>query len=161
MSSSADQGRAAIAGGTAIVADVRNAPLLDESVDLVLCISTIEHIGRENDVYGTSAEEPERRADIDSLMEMSRWLRPGGRLLLSVPFGKFEDHGWLVNYDEERLTTLVAASALSVVSERYFELAGGWVERNKHDVTHRGYRSLGAPHAGAVALLELKKEKTP
>jgi O-antigen chain-terminating methyltransferase len=150
--------RIEMCGGRSVVADVRNAPFDDGSVDLVLCISTIEHIGRANDAYGTMGEVSSTRADIDALIEMSRWLRPGGRVLLSVPFGKLEDHGWLTNYDDERLSSLVQASGLSIVSEQYLELAGGWVDRDRREIAKRGYRSFGAPHAGAVALLELVKQ---
>ncbi len=150
--------RIEMCGGRSVVADVRNAPFDDGSADLVLCISAIEHIGRANDAYGTMGEVSSTRADIDALIEMSRWLRPGGRVLLSVPFGKLEDHGWLTNYDDERLSSLVQASGLSIVSEQYLELAGGWVDRDRREIAKRGYRSFGAPHAGAVALLELVKQ---
>lgn len=150
--------RAQMAGGTPVVADVRGAPFDDGSVDLVLCISTIEHIGRSSNKYGIIGDLGEGRPDIDALREMVRWLRPGGRILLSVPFGRFEDHGWLINYDHDHLSSLIASSGLIVVSEQYLESSGGWVPRDARDVAQRGYRSLGAPHAGAVALVELRKE---
>jgi len=155
-----DVERARAAGGAAVVADVRAAPFEDGTVDLVLCISTIEHIGRSNPTYGIADDLGDGRQDIPALREMARWLRPGGRVLLSVPYGRFEDHGWLINYDREHLTSLIAASGLEIANEQYLELAGGWVPRDVHDVVHRGYRSLGAPHAGAVALVELRKEMT-
>ncbi len=141
-----------------MVADVREAPFEDRSIDLVLCVSTIEHIGRPNSMYETVDDPGEERQDIVALREMARWLRPDGRVLLSMPFGRFEDHGWLINYDKEHLTALIDASGLTVVSEEYLEFAGGWVPRDVHEVAQRGYRSLGAPHAGAVALIELRKE---
>lgn len=153
-----DLERAQVVGGAPVVADVRDAPFEDASVDLVLCISTIEHIGRANSTYGVIAEPGEGRPDIDALREMVRWLRPGGRILLSVPFGRFEDQGWLINYDHGYLSSLIEASGLTVVSEQYLESAGGWAPRDVRDVARRGYRSLGAPHAGAVALVELRKE---
>lgn len=153
-----DVERARIAGGTAVTADVRDAPFEDGSVDLVLCISTIEHIGRTNSTYGIIGDVGEGRPDVDALREMVRWLRPGGRVLLSVPFGRFEDQGWLINYDHDYLSSLIDASGLVIESEQYLESAGGWVPRDVADVAQRGYRSLGAPHAGAVALVELRKE---
>jgi len=154
-----DPQKADVAGGTAVVADVRSAPFVSGSIDLVLCISTIEHIGRENVLYGTSEDGGrDDPPDIEAIHEMARWLRPGGRLLLSVPFGKFEDHGWLINYDQEHLERLIETSGLTVIDEQYLEFSGGWVPRNAQDIAERGYRSLGAPHAGAVALVELHKE---
>jgi len=151
--------RAQAAGGTAVVADVRDAPFEDGTVDLVLCISTIEHIGKSNTTYGIADDLSEGRQDIPALREMARWLRPGGRVLLSVPYGRLEDHGWLTNYDREHLDALIDASVLTIASEQYLELSGGWVQRDVHEVARRGYRSLGAPHAGAVALVELRKEE--
>ncbi len=90
---------------------------------------------------------------------VARWLAPGGRLLLTVPFGRFEDHGWLVNYDAARLDALVAASGLRVATARYYEQRGGWVPCEPSEVARRGYGTLGVPYAGAVALLELVKSR--
>ena len=152
-----DVERARLAGGKPVVADLRNAPFRSSTMDLVLCVSTIEHVGRRDDVYGTDADGGQRGSDMEAITEMARWMAPGGRLLLSVPFGRFEDHGWLINYDADRLDRLVEASGLDLENSVYLELAGGWVRRDREDVAHRGYRSGGAPHAGAVALLELRK----
>ena len=53
-----------------IVADGAHTPLSAEAIDTVLCLETLEHV-----------HDPLR-----VMREMSRVLRPAGRLLLSVPF---------------------------------------------------------------------------
>ena len=42
---------------------------------------------------------------------------------MTVPFGKFEDVGWLINYDMDHLTELVKSSQLDIVEQLYF----GWM----------------------------------
>ncbi|HEX2028775.1 MAG TPA: class I SAM-dependent methyltransferase [Nitriliruptorales bacterium] len=138
-------------------ADIRSHVFAPDSFDLVLCISTIEHVGRDNRRYGLGDGDGEERPDHRAISTMARWLRPGGRVLLSVPFGRYEDHGWLINYDAERLDALIAASGLELVADSYYEQRGGWVPCSREEIRRRGYRSLGVPHAGAVALIELRR----
>jgi len=54
-----------------VQADIIRAPFKDEIFDVILCISTIEHI--EN--------------DIGAMMEMKRLLKYGGKLYVSAPLG--------------------------------------------------------------------------
>lgn len=143
-----------------VVADARHDVFRGGVFDLVLLISTIEHIGRDNSGYGIHgdagvSEHPDRQA----IATIARWLRPAGRLLVTVPFGRFEDHGWLINYDAAHLDALVAASGLDLTSAQYYEQRGGWVPCEPHEVRHRGYGTLGTPYAGAVALLELARPR--
>lgn len=145
---------------TRVVADARHDVFRAGAFDLVLLISTVEHVGRDNSGYGIGghgggSEHPDRQA----IATIARWLSPGGRLLVSVPFGRYEDHGWLVNYDAAHLDALVAASGLDLASAQYYEQRGGWVPCDRHEVRHRGYGTLGTPYAGAVALLELARPR--
>ena len=53
-----------------IVADINDMPLRDEVVDGIVCDTVLEHL----------------REPLGALQEMSRIMRPGGTLILSVPF---------------------------------------------------------------------------
>jgi O-antigen chain-terminating methyltransferase len=74
-------------------ADVRRMPYATDVFDLIWCVSTIEHVGRDNTRYGLPPEPPDPDADLVTLNEMARVLQPFGRLLISVPLGRREDHG--------------------------------------------------------------------
>ncbi len=107
--------------------DGRALPYRDRSFDLVLCVSTLEHMGRDNTRYGVA---PPQGSEGDALFleELGRVLSPGGRLLVTVPVGRLEDHGWFIQYDPDSWTALVDRSPLDVEEERIFELTDeGWV----------------------------------
>ena len=93
-----------------VEADLRTLPFADASFDVVICASTLEHVGMDNTIYGsveTRAADPaseQRRA----LAELLRVCRRGGRVLLTLPFGVAEDHGWLRQLDFDDLEELLA-----------------------------------------------------
>jgi SAM-dependent methyltransferase len=66
-----------------LLADIGNLPLPDASFDVVVSLSTIEHVGL--DWYTPS---PDGTSDHRVVAEVERLLKPGGRFLLTVPFGQ-------------------------------------------------------------------------
>src|SRR5262245_12723325 len=109
-----------------LTADVRALPLPDDSVDQVLLVSTLEHVGADNTGYGLAAEnEPGSR--IDALRELARVLRPNGSLLVTVPLGEPGDHGWYRLDDVRGWTRLFTAAGLFVEEQEAYELTDeGW-----------------------------------
>jgi glycosyltransferase involved in cell wall biosynthesis/SAM-dependent methyltransferase len=96
--------------------------------DLIYCISTIEHVGRDNTRYGLPPEPPDPDADLTTLLELARVLAPTGRLLISVPLGRWEDHGWFLQYDLASWNDLVDRSPFEVQEQEHFRLSPeGWV----------------------------------
>ena len=107
--------------------DLRALPYRDEVFDAVICISTIEHIGRDNTTYGFGNEPPDPKGDVLALAEMARVLAPNGRLLISVPLGRREDHGWFLQYDYLGWRDLAGTTSLQLVEEEAFRLGpAGW-----------------------------------
>ena len=100
-------------GVSYVYSDLRELPFRDGWFDTVVCASTIEHVGMDGRLYGNEqprADDPaaeQRRA----LGELRRVLRPGGLLLLTVPFGRPEDHGWLRPFDAQQLEDLIRSVA--------------------------------------------------
>ena len=138
-------------------ADVLDGCFRPDSFELILCISTIEHIGRDNTVYGLDSGRQAERPDVEAISAMREWLIPGGRLLLTVPYGRYEERETLINYDEAHLNELIAASGLQVSEKRFFGwFPGGWAEADGSDLAHHGYQALGASYASGVALIELR-----
>jgi SAM-dependent methyltransferase len=81
-----------------VVADAQDLPMEDSSFDAVIVIEVIEHLNNPH----------------KAIEQMSRVLRPGGKLLLSIPF-MFRVHGDPNDY--QRLT----ASGLGVLLDRKFD----------------------------------------
>jgi len=111
----------------AVAGDARMPPLRPGSLDLIFAISVIEHIGRDNAVYLEGRHGPaDEDGDFVSIRALGALLQPGGRLLVTVPFGRLEDHGWFVQYDLPRLHRLIGASGLQTDELEFFKYSGAW-----------------------------------
>lgn len=92
-----------------VYADLRELPCGDGSFDTVVSISTLEHVGMDNSRYG-SRDQPSSDPDLElrrALGELMRVLSPSGTLLLTIPYGRREDHGWFRQFDRDGLEDLV------------------------------------------------------
>jgi FkbM family methyltransferase len=136
--------------------DLRGLPLRDEWFDEVVCLSTLEHVGMDNTVYGAAgprAEDPRAEA-AKALRELLRVVRPGGRVHLSVPFGRREDHGWLRQLDRGDVDDLLAAAGADRHEETLFRhTSRGWRRSTPARAAGAGYNAAqgGAGDDGAVA----------
>ena len=137
-----------------IVADVRSLPLPDGSVDQVLLVSTLEHVGADNAGYGLPlGVGPPSRAE--ALRELGRVLAPAGRLLVTVPLGEPGDHGWFRLDDVAGWTGLFATAGLFVEEQEAYELTDeGWRAAPSFRARGVGYGDRG-PAASAVLCTEL------
>jgi SAM-dependent methyltransferase len=112
-----------------IYSDLRDLPLRDGYYDEIVCASTLEHVGADNEIYvagkrSFEAATGERR---DAVRQLARVLKPGGRLLVTVPFGRRENHGTFEQFDSPLLAELVAAFPGGVESSAFFRYtADGW-----------------------------------
>ena len=140
---------------SSIRASIDATPFADAAFDLIWCISSLEHVGMDNSAYveGRAARQATPEA---ALSEMVRVLRPGGSLLITVPYGRFEDHGWFLNFDESRLQRLLDTVRPRIeVTELYYEhaAASGWSAADKRELRSVGYGDQD--NAGAAALAAL------
>jgi O-antigen chain-terminating methyltransferase len=142
----------AVPGMTMARADVRALPYPDEYFDLITCISTLEHIGRDNTEWRIEGGQ-ETEGDLKALIELCRVLTASGRLLVTVPFGEPGDYGWFRQYDLKGWHDLLGRAALKAARLDYFgyEPTGWTVVVDPARLQTRRYRTLGAP--GATALL--------
>jgi SAM-dependent methyltransferase len=152
-----------------LFADIRKLPLADSVYDTVVSLSTLEHIGMDNSQYGANGA---RAGDPDielqrAVQELRRVLKPGGTLLVSVPYGHPDDFGWMRVFSEPKLDALVDAFAPETQTRTFYRYdAHGWQISSAAEAAEERYRdhfSAGPPGADravaarAVACLELRK----
>jgi O-antigen chain-terminating methyltransferase len=151
----ADLAEADVPGLEPIVADVRSLPVADGAFDLVYCISTLEHVGRDNDVYAVDAPK-EQEGDEAALRELHRVLARDGRLLVSVPTGERDDQGWqLQRAPGDWAAVFERAGFLVFEDELYVRGADGWRTATLAEAQSARY-GAGGPGAGAVLVAELR-----
>ena len=152
-------------------ADLRRLPYRDQWFTIVLCLSTIEHVGMDNRIYGSdvdAASKPTTEAR-RAMAELHRVTATGGTLLLSVPYGARSNRGWFRILDTEDLDQLTSVPGWQRTQSRFFQATrDGWREVSADAVRAAGYnepvhrsgqRTAPAWVAGAeaVALVELTR----
>jgi SAM-dependent methyltransferase len=148
-----DLAEADVPGLRSVVADVRTLPFDDDSFDFALCISTLEHVGRDNEVYDVDAPR-EDSGDEAALRELRRVLDKNGRLLVSVPTGVADDQGWQVVRTPEQWIERFERSGFVVYEDELYVRGGdGWRTAPLEEARTARYLEHGA---GAVLLAELR-----
>ena len=149
-----DLAEADVPGLRTIAGDVRDLPVEDGAFELVLCISTLEHVGRDNDVYAVDAPRDEQ-GDEAALRELRRVLARDGRLLVSVPTGERDDQGWQLQRTPGDWIAVFERAGFAVFEdELYVRDTDGWRTATLAEAGAARYR--GDDGAGAVLLAELR-----
>lgn len=149
-----------------VFADLRDLPYRDGLFDTVVSVSTLEHVGMNNQRYGVNDEQTEVPDDelAKALLELKRVATADGTLLITVPYGRPDDLGWFRVFDRagvERMVDVVAPKASAVTVFRYD--AAGWQVSDLDAAADAVYRDDKAepvpadlaPNARAVACLKL------
>lgn len=116
--------------------DLRRLPFRDHFFDEIVCISTIEHVGMDNSLFtGTVQCEHFDENDLAlALKELNRVLRPEGRLLVTVPFGKYENWGEFQQFDAALLDQAAGLFGAKKRTESFFQYTGeGWRRADNRD----------------------------
>lgn len=146
-----DLSPASVDGMIMAQADVRHMPYGDSYFDLITCVSTLEHIGLDNRGYRIDAGL-DTDGDVKALEELQRVLKTGGRLLITVPFGKHRDYEWFKQYDLNAWDELVGQTAFKPVELAFFAYGrSGWTASDAAGLVAAEYRAMGA--TGATGLL--------
>jgi hypothetical protein len=139
-----------------VFSDLRALPYGDGYFDTVTSISTLEHIGMDNTGYGAAvprAVDPLAEADL-AVRELIRVLSPEGQLLITVPYGRREDHGIFRQFDRADLMRLVKAAGPTEVEISVYRYSDtGWVTSDLEAAADAQYRHGFA--AEAVACVRL------
>lgn len=150
--------------------DLRETLFRDGAFDLIVSVSTLEHIGMDNaKLYTQDDQHNESQLDdyLKVIKEFHRILKPGGRFLMTVPFGKAQNLGWLHQFDHQRLQKAISAFGPGLEAATYYKYGpGGWMgsdEAGCADCEYFDVHSATAPAkdlaaaARAVACLEFVK----
>ena len=141
-----------ISGIIPIKGDIRKTSFPDEFFDLIFCISTIEHVGRDNSVYGYCDIDEE--GDFNTIKEMWRITKNGGKIIITVPYGKFQDYGWFIHYDNKRWNDLIRSAKCKILKEDFFIYNRGWRSSTANylsDILYKANDSFAA--AGLVCIM--------
>ncbi len=110
--------------------DLRDSRFASGAFGIVLSVSTIEHIGLDNEkLYTSDASKKESSPDgyMAAVREFRRVLRPGGVCLITVPFGQARNHGWFQVFDASMVRAVVEAFGPSEHRVDYFGFSPrGW-----------------------------------
>ena len=152
-------------GVSYVYADLRSLPFRDGYYDVVVSLSTLEHIGLDVSLYGARATAP---GGLEAAVrELRRVLRPGGTLLVTVPYGRRMDFEWMRQFDAADLDGLRAAFQPSASKASFYGYrASGWTVGTAESLAAAEYHDVwtaadpapdGAAAARAVACLELTR----
>lgn len=143
-------------------ADITANPFKDGEFNLIWCISALEHFGMDNSGYTNRFIRDAGLAG-KALLEMIRILRPRGRLLITVPFGRYENHGWQIIYDQDRWKRLIEpVRGTTAIREWFFRhtFGSGWQMVPSEELRYTGYfDQANSGAAGLVAAIFEKKAK--
>jgi SAM-dependent methyltransferase len=142
-----------------VCGDIADTCFDSDRFHCIWCISALEHFGMDNSGY---TDKFERAEDLDAraLKEMLRILRKGGVLLITVPYGKYEDHGWLRNYDQHRWQILLnIARPYAIIRDIYFRhtYGAGWTIVVPEELRYVGYYNQANAGAGGIAVAHITK----
>jgi hypothetical protein len=134
------------------VADVRRLPFEDSSFDTALCVSTLEHVGMDNDHYGVNSGGG---GDVEALGELGR---VAAKVLVTVPAGADQDIGWLRQYTPTRFRQSTAQAGLRPVRLDVFahDAQRGWCRSDEDSI---GERKFGKETYAASAIICAELER--
>ena len=151
-----------------VYGDLRQPTLAERSFDIVVSISTIEHIGLNNTLFYTgdpSKNEEDALGFLPAVREFRRILKPGGVCLITVPYGRREVREWYQVFDAAMVREVVAAFQPAEAHIDYFGYSGdGWRRAKAEEVADAVFHDMTkssriapdkAAAARAVACLKL------
>lgn len=130
-------------GVSYVYGDLRAMPFADGSFDSVVCLSTLDHVGMDNSLYGDETQRASSPRDetLEAVRELRRVVAVGGELLITVPFGAPQDLGWMRQFDERDLDDMMDAlrpASIDVTVFAYGPL--GWQVSDRRAAARAEYR---------------------
>lgn len=157
-----------------VYGDLRNLPFKHEFFEEIVCQSTIEHIDMDNSMYGYELKSTlnvftnKSYEYLEVIYELLRVLKNDGQLLLTFPYGKFENHGFFQQFDKEMVARITdKIKGLGSYELTFFKyLPEGWILASQEDCddsesynphTQIGKKNDFAAHSRAICCLKFIK----
>jgi SAM-dependent methyltransferase len=150
--------------------DLRDIWFKADLFEQIVCISTLEHVGLDNTrlyTSDTAFAEAQLQDYRQVLRELKRVLAPGGQLLLTVPFGKAQNFGWMQQFDATGLAEIVTTLGHDTTQQTIYQYTSqGWILSDANHCAECEYFDVHttptpatdrAAAARAVACLEFTK----
>lgn len=153
-----------------VATGVDNIDLMDlpEMVkyDVIISISTVEHVGQEKNQVTTDSENLE--APLKAIAKIYDLLNVGGKALITVPFGKILNGRWYIQFSQEYLNLLSTKYQIPdrAISKNFLKRIATelWVENPRHlwvQVEEEELRNVEYnwpwPFGNGIVALELTK----
>lgn len=151
--------------------DLRNNIIKNNIFDIIVCGSVLEHIGMDNSfIYKNDKEFNESKRDdyLEVIKEFNRILKKNGTCLITVPFGKYQDLGWLQVFDNKMINKIIKTFGKSLSKVTYFKYSDiGWQISNQDDCRDSRYFDVHNDHnfqrnklaaAESVACIKITKK---
>ena len=121
-----------------VFGDLRDPIFADFSFDVVVCISTLEHIGLNNSFLYTednSKKESDALGFLPVVTDFKRILSPGGECYLTVPYGKRGVHDWYQVFDAKLVQQVIETFQPSEHTVEYFGYSPkGWFRASAAEI---------------------------
>ena len=159
-----------------VYGDLRNLPFRDNFFEEIVCQSTIEHIDMDNSMYGYDLKSTldvvtnKSYEYLKVIEELLRVLKTNGLLLLTFPYGKFENHGFFQQFDSEMVIRITdKMKDLGRYELIFFKyLPEGWIDASQEECndsesfnphTQIGKKDDFAAHSRAICCVKFIKAK--
>lgn len=159
-----------------VYGDLRHLPFRNDFFEEIVCQSTIEHIDMDNSMYGYDLKSTlgivtnKNYEYLKVINELLRVIKINGQLLLTFPFGRFENHGFFQQLDEEMLEKITnKMDFLGNYELTFFKyLPEGWIISTQEDCkesesfnphTQKGKKYDFAAHSRAICCVKFNKNK--
>ncbi|EKD57761.1 MAG: hypothetical protein ACD_57C00156G0002 [uncultured bacterium] len=113
-----------------ITGDIRSTDFDKNFFDCIVAVSTLEHIG----LRFYEKTKKDLKGDRKAIEEIMRILKPGGKFILTVPYGKWRITRSYRVYDEKHLKQLLGDLKLTL-AEYFVKKDGQWMPSSRSDAS--------------------------
>lgn len=159
-----------------VYGDLRDLPFRDDFFEEIVCQSTIEHIDMDNSIYGYDLKSTldivasKSYEYLKVVKELLRVLKNDGQLLITFPYGKFENHGFFQQFDDEMVSRITnEMKDLGSCELTFFKyLPDGWIFTSQEECndsesfnphTQIGKKDDFAAHSRAICCVKFIRTK--